>query len=73
MIFIMVLDDIMRAVTKDKTQGIRWNMMEKLEDLDYADYDICLLFQRFKDMQNKIYDLHMETKGTGLTISIKQT
>jgi hypothetical protein len=36
-----------------RKRGTQWNMKERLEDLDYAD-DICLLAQRFCDMDEKL-------------------
>jgi len=37
-------------------RGIQWGMKERLEDLDYAD-DICLLAQRFCDMEEELKNL----------------
>ncbi|KAJ4448241.1 hypothetical protein ANN_10255 [Periplaneta americana] len=50
-IFIMVLDDIMGTTTKDVARSIRWNLTERLEDLDYAD-DISLLSQCLRKILN---------------------
>jgi hypothetical protein len=49
-------------------------MKERLEDLDYeyAD-DICLLAQRFYDMDGKLKRLKEEAKLTGLHININKT
>jgi hypothetical protein len=44
-------------------------MKERLEDLDYAD-DICLLAQRFCDMEEKIKRMKEEAESTGLCINI---
>lgn len=43
---------LMRDVTKEHC-GIRWNLIDRLEDLDYAD-DIYLISHSFADMQAKI-------------------
>jgi hypothetical protein len=51
----MVLDIIMTAVImKDKRgRSIPWNLINKLEDLDYAD-DICLTPPTFQAMNTKL-------------------
>jgi hypothetical protein len=47
-------------------------MKERLEDLDYAD-DICLLAQRFCDMDEKLKRLKEEAELAGLHININKT
>jgi len=47
-------------------------MKERLGDLDYAD-DICLLPQRFCDMEEKLKRLREEAKLVGLHININNT
>jgi hypothetical protein len=47
-------------------------MKERLEDLDYAD-DICLLAQRFCDMEEKLERLKKEAESDGLYININKT
>ena len=42
-LFLLVIDWIMREVTSDNKNGLRWKMTSKLEDLDFAD-DIALVF-----------------------------
>jgi hypothetical protein len=68
LIFILVMDD-MRRVTADKKRGIRWGLMDTLEDLEYAD-DLCLLEHQFSDMQEKISKLDKESEIVGLRINI---
>ena len=46
-------------------------MKERLEDLDYAD-DICLLAQRFCDMDEKLKRLKEEAESAGLYININK-
>ena len=41
-LFLLVIDWIMREVTSDNKNGLRWKMTSKLEDLDFAD-DIALV------------------------------
>jgi hypothetical protein len=45
-IFLLVLDDVMRKTTGMRRSGIQWGMMDRLEDLDFAD-NICLMAQSF--------------------------
>jgi len=47
-------------------------MKGRLEDLDYAD-DICLLAQRFCDMEEKLKGLKEEEELVGLHININKT
>jgi len=46
-------------------------MKERLEDLDYAD-DICLLAQRFCDVEEKLKRLKEEAELVGLCININK-
>jgi hypothetical protein len=52
-IFLFVLDEIMRKTLGGKKRGIQWNMRDRLEDLEFAE-DIGLLAQRFTDMKEKL-------------------
>jgi hypothetical protein len=45
---------------------------ERLEDLDYVD-DICLLAQRFCNMEEKLKSLNEEAELVGLHININKT
>ena len=44
MIFLNVVDWFMRQTTMNSNTGIKWNLTEFLEDLDFAD-DLCLKSQ----------------------------
>jgi hypothetical protein len=41
-IFLLVLDNVMRKTLGNMKRGIQWGMKDRLEDLDFSD-DICLL------------------------------
>jgi hypothetical protein len=41
---------VIKRVKGLRKRGIQWSMKDRLEDLDYTD-DICLLAQRFCDME----------------------
>jgi hypothetical protein len=65
LLFLVVLDKVLRASLDGKARGIRWKLTETLEDLDYAD-DICLLFHSQAHMQSKRHNLCYEWKKAGL-------
>ena len=59
MIFIMIVDWIMREVEDQGKTGIQWRLTTELHDLDYAD-GICLLSQKLQHMQAKTNNLGSE-------------
>lgn len=71
-LFLMVLDKVMRKVNEGKRRGIRWKVTERLEDVDYAD-DLCLLSHNISDMKEKIKDLVEAGKKVGLRINEGKT
>ena len=71
-LFLLVIDWIMRTVLADTPTGIRWKMMSKLEDLDFAD-DIALLSSTHEHMQQKTTKLYNTAKQIGLIINKKKT
>ncbi len=71
-IFLIVLDEVLRRSLDGKRRGIQWRLTEHLEDLDYAD-DIVLLSHNFKDMQAKLKDLVEESQKVGLRVNIEKT
>jgi len=71
-LFRLILDRFMKRVKGLMKRGIQWSMKERLEDLDYAD-DICLLAQRFCDMEEKLKRLKEEAELVGLQININKT
>jgi hypothetical protein len=71
-LFLLVIDWIMRTVLADTSTGIRWKMMSKLEDLDFAD-DIALLSSTHEHMQQKTTKLYNTAKQIGLIINKKKT
>jgi hypothetical protein len=50
--------------------GIQWGMPDRLEDLDFA---VCLLTQRFRDMEEKLRRLQEEAKVAGLNVNVNKT
>ena len=49
-LFLITLDEVLRAAVDTKSRGIRSDFSEHLEDLDYA--DIGLLSSKASDMLN---------------------
>ncbi len=71
-IFLIVLDEVLRQSLDGRRRGILWRLTEHLEDLDYAD-DIVLLSHNFGDMQTKLNDLVEESQKVGLRVNIEKT
>ena len=68
-LFLLAIDWIMRTVLSDTPMGIRWKMVSKLEDLDFAD-DIALLSSTHEQIKQKSMNT---AKKIGLNISKKKT
>ena len=52
LIFLIVIDSVMRQTTSGTRTGIQWTFAKQLEYLDLAD-DLCLLSYTQQDMQTK--------------------
>ncbi|KAK7489828.1 hypothetical protein BaRGS_00018850 [Batillaria attramentaria] len=48
-LFLLAIDWIMRQTTERHRNGIRWDLISTLEDLDFAD-DIALISSKFEHM-----------------------
>lgn len=72
LMFLVVIDAVMHNVNRDRRRGIRWGLVDRLEDLDFAD-DLCLLSEAHSEMQTKLGDLTKEAGKVGLAINIKKT
>jgi hypothetical protein len=70
--FLIGIDAVMQNVNRDRRRGIQWGLVNKLEDLDFAD-DLCLLSETHGDMQMKLEDLINEAEKIGLVINVKKT
>ena len=68
LLFNRVLDIVMRKSTSHK-RGIRWDLQDEFEDLDYAD-NICLLSRSFSNMQSKLNLIRETAVIAGLKINI---
>ena len=58
----------MSETVKDGNTGIRWRMMEQLEDLDYAD-DITLLSSHWNQLRRKLDRIKQHGEQVGLRIN----
>jgi hypothetical protein len=72
LIFLMIVDWIMRLATTGKRTGIQWTFTRQLEDLDFAD-DVTLLSHKHQDAQDKINHVAEEAEKTGLKINTGKT
>jgi len=60
-LFLLVVDWLMRKVTKNNNTGIRWKMTSKLEDLDFAG-DLALISPTFNHIEDKTNRLNTYAK-----------
>ena len=70
--FLIVIDAVMRNVNRDTRRGIQWGLVDKLEHLDFA-ADLYLLSEIHGDVQTKLEELINEAEKTGLLINVKNT
>ena len=66
MIFLIVIDWIMRQIMINEETGIKWTHTKNLEDLDFAD-DLFLISHKLEDMQVKSNKLTEEASKIGST------
>jgi hypothetical protein len=71
-IFLLVLDNVMRKTLGNRKRGTQWGMKDRLEDLEFAN-DICLLSQRYSDMKDKLIRLEQEAMPAGLNTNVNKT
>ena len=69
-LFLLVNDWVMRGTIEKRRTGIRWQFVNKLEDLDFAD-DMAQLLQ--VGHANKVENLNINGKKTGLKINLGKT
>ena len=71
-LFLLAIDWIMCETTKQANTGIRWRLMDQLEDLNFAD-DIALISTTQHQMQKKTDKLAETSQRVGLNISKTKT
>ena len=71
LLFLLVIDWVMRKTTEGERTGIRWNFTTMLEDLDFAD-DIALLSSAMNHLQQKTAKLEDNAAKVGLKMNSKK-
>ncbi|XP_073831695.1 uncharacterized protein [Musca autumnalis] len=66
-----MLDYMMQTTSIEAPYGIRWNLNDRLNDIDYGD-DICLMAHRFVDIQEILKNLVINTVSIGIKVNIKK-
>jgi hypothetical protein len=66
--FLLVVDSVVNKVMIGRKGGIQWRMMERLDDVDFAD-KLCLLAQIWSDIKAKLKKLENEATEMGLKIN----
>jgi len=67
-LFLLVIDWVMRRTVEGERNGIRWDFMNMLEDLDFAD-DIALLSATMNHLQHKTKRLEDNAAKVGLKLN----
>jgi len=71
-LFILIIDWIMKNGTEQERTGIRWKLLTKLEDLEFAD-DIVLISHTRSHLQQKSVRINELAEAVGLKINIGKT
>ena len=71
-LFLLIVDWIMRKTLSEGKTGIRWRMLESLDDLEYAD-DIVLLAEAWRHVQEKLNKLNKYGLQTELRINTNKS
>lgn len=72
LLFLIIMDEVMRKTVNGKRRGITWNLTETLEDLEYAD-DACMISHNFQQLRDKMEALQIESSKMGLKINKQKT
>ena len=72
LLFLTVINWVMRRATSDRPRGLAWGLVERLEDSDFED-DIGLLSQSHKDIQEKTDLVDRTARTVGLKIHPAKT
>ena len=72
LLFLMALDWVSRQAFGDNKTGIQFTLLQKLEDLDFAD-DMVLLSQKITHMREKFMALVEQATRVGLKINASKT
>ena len=72
LLFVIVIDWLMKRTTEGRDTGVEWVNGEILEDIDYAD-DLALPSEGYEDAQEKMTRLARRARGVGLKVNAKKT
>jgi hypothetical protein len=72
LLFLIVMDNVIRAILQSKRIGLTRKLMETLKDLYYTD-EICHLAHTLKYMPSKCTDLEEESLKSRLQINLGKT
>ena len=71
MLFLLVIDWIMKTTTEGSRTGLQWTLLSQLHDLDFAD-NLALLSHNHRQTQDKVHSLATTTEMAGLNIKKNQ-
>ncbi|KAI8518909.1 hypothetical protein Bbelb_021660 [Branchiostoma belcheri] len=71
-LFLIRIDFVLRKITGDGKEGIRWREESRLADLDFAD-DIVLLSENNQGLQHLTKKLETSSEKVGLRVSSEKT
>lgn len=72
LLFLVVLDSVLKKVNAEAPDGIQWTLTARLHDLDYAD-DLALLSHTFEGIKTKLQKLNEIAARVGLKINYRKT
>jgi len=72
LLFLLVMDGVLRTALDGKKSGLAWRVQESLEDMEYAD-DVCIVSHKYEHICRKLDDLWKESKKAGLEINSSKT
>jgi len=72
LLFLLVMDGVLRRALDGKKRGLTWRLQESLEYMVYVD-DVCLVSHKYEHMCRKLDDLWKESKKAGLEINYSNT
>ena len=72
LLFLIVIDYVIRTATADKPCGLVWGLFHRLEDSDFAD-DLALLAHTHSDIKEKTDRVASTAKKVGLKIHAAKT
>ena len=68
-LFLLIIDWVMRHTVKEEETGLRWKFTSKLEDLDFAD-DVALISSTQRHVQLKTNRLVENAERKGLRVNV---